>query len=218
MRAYQQKMQHQRGAVLFVMIMILLALTIVTFMATNIGKTDARISNAYTEQSKAFIRGEEMLARLRYALEQIPLPEGVALNGNATTARPIWMTGNLANDLSATSKDGEPDFTNPAFAEANGENWNKTNTALSCENIADWMKNYTALSGATNAGKFEPLDCSVLDPYGKTRTVIELVNRKQNEGDIDDLRDTYYYRITIRAKGDNSGESLVQGVTGIQYN
>lgn len=214
---HYRKLHHQRGAILFIMIMVLLALTIITFMATNIGKTDARISNAYTEQSKAFIRGEEMLARLRYALEQIPLPEGVALEGNATTARPIWLTANLANDVSATSKDGEPDFTNPAFAEANGENWTKANTALTCTDIANWMKNYTSIGGASNAGKFEPLDCSTLDPYGKTRTVIELVNRKQNEGDIDDLRDTYYYRITIRAKGDNSGESLVQGVTGIQY-
>lgn len=209
-------MKRQRGSALFIMIMILVALSILIFMATNIGKSDARIGNAYAEQGRAFIQAETMLARLRYGIEQIPLPEGIQdeLSARADVAdnieRPIWLTSKLSEQFSPKDNDGEPKFTDPNFAQKdnNYEGWDESNT-LTCSELENWMQSYAGIS---------TLDCAGVDPEGKTRTIIELVSRKENKGDIDDTRDTFYYRITIRAEGDSTGAALAQGIAGVRYN
>lgn len=230
---YHHTQRKQTGSALFIMLMILVAMTILTFMATNMGKTDARISNAYAEHSKAFVNAQEMLARLRYALMQMPLPEGIAVDGSINKAnRPIWITQNMVTKAKSgyeyKFKDGEPNYTDSKFAEKDGEAWDSAGT-LTCKDLENWMKQ-TQLSiaekqvtyeedGASKSKTyFDPIDCDTLDPEGKTRTILELVSEKQSKSDVDDKRNTYYYRITIQGQGDNNGRILTQGVTGIQYN
>lgn len=230
------RLSRQKGSALFIMLMILVAMTILTFMATNMGKTDARISNAYAEHAKAFVNAEEMLARLRYALQQMPLPEGIAVEGATTATRPIWVTGNMYqaaqndnNKYKYKFEDGEPDFVNPGFSydasAGNNEGWSSSGS-MTCKALENWMKE-TRLKIALAEEKsedskpsyvFDPIDCDKLDPDNKTRTIIELVSERRNKSDVDDKRNTYYYRITIQGRGDRTGQVLAQGVTGIQYN
>lgn len=227
----------QRGATLFIVIMILVLLTILVFLSTNLGKSDARIGLAYRAHTEAFKNAERMLSRLRYALEQIPTPLGVAVDGtpdptNGTFPTAIWETHNLIDKAPpGSSKDGVLHFANPLYA----NQW-QTGT-LTCPQINTWLTNVgikTQQAKDKDNNDVGPkssqiFNCKKFDPDNQTRTVIEMIRQAGDVTDIADKHGTYFFRITVRAKGlpaagkrrddtKDLGEVIAQGVTGIQYN
>ena len=74
----KKERKKQDGAILFVVLMIMLLLSILVMMAVNNSKTSTKISLAQAQQIEAFNNAENMLLRVRYALEQVPLTPSVA--------------------------------------------------------------------------------------------------------------------------------------------
>ena len=205
----KKERKKQDGAILFVVLMIMLLLSILVMMAVNNSKTSTKISLAQAQQIEAFNNAENMLLRVRYALEQVPLPPSVALNGKPNGQDTvIWITKEMAtqvnNSPGSSNNIEEPLFAQPKFA------WNE-NYALTCRDLQTWLKRNKSVVD---------LDCSESFPTEEDKQpliFIEFITKQQVVGDIDDMRGAYFYRITILGQGFHSGRNIVQGVTGVGY-
>lgn len=203
----------QKGAILFVVMMILMLMSILVLMAVQSSKNDMKIGLAQSEQVRAFDQAEAMLSRVRFALEQVPLPPSIANGENGVANTPdntstvIWVTKEMtANNGTDNKNVNEPLFFQPDFE------WDeKGSKALTCNELAAWLRRNQSTVDLGCTGIFSG------DVDKQPRFYIEFVTKQQPVDDIDGLRGAYFYRITILGKGFQSGRSIVQGITGVEY-
>ncbi|MBV7433541.1 pilus assembly PilX N-terminal domain-containing protein [Cardiobacteriaceae bacterium TAE3-ERU3] len=206
---YRSK-QKQTGAILFVVLMILIIMSILVIVGVNRSKNNMVIGLSQAQQVEAFDQAEAMLGRVRFALEQVALPPGIAISKEPDYQETvIWTTPELAaKTVGATVKSGinEPLYGQPDFP------WDgKSSKALTCPELSIWLKRNNSSVDLSCEGIFGA------DIEKQPKIFIEFITKSQTVTDIDSMRGAYFYRITILGKGFLTGRNIVQGVTGVQY-